>query len=172
MTILGWQLNILRYGKICVLVAVAILEEVAWYLQICNSLSVERISAHGPLVGKELSTLHAICSFCGCLIVFVFPFAVWDLMWIGLYQFLSSLIYFKVKIEVSSRGIVIPRVSHEWQMFTFFLHYLSSDSRQNIANHNKQLKILFYLHLAVCRVWLFMTVKWKKNLDFWTTGSL
>ena len=37
MTILGWLLTFLWYGQICVLVAVAILEENAWHLQICNS---------------------------------------------------------------------------------------------------------------------------------------
>ena len=36
MIILGWPLTILRYGLICVQVAVAIREEVSWYLQVCN----------------------------------------------------------------------------------------------------------------------------------------
>ena len=43
--------DLLRYGQICVLVAVTILEEVAWHMQICNScVSGERIVTHGPLV--------------------------------------------------------------------------------------------------------------------------
>ena len=37
MMILGWSWTVLWYDQICVLVAVAILEEVAWHLQICNS---------------------------------------------------------------------------------------------------------------------------------------
>ena len=37
MMILGWPLTFLWYGQICVLLAVPVLEEVAWYLQICNS---------------------------------------------------------------------------------------------------------------------------------------
>ena len=37
MKILGRPLTFLRYGQINVLVAVAILEEVEWHLQICNS---------------------------------------------------------------------------------------------------------------------------------------
>ena len=49
----------------------------------------------GLLFGKDLLALLAICSFCGCFIVFsVFPFGVGGLMWIWLYEFLSSLIYF------------------------------------------------------------------------------
>ena len=35
--ILGLPMTFLRYGQMCVLVAVAILGEVAWQLQICNS---------------------------------------------------------------------------------------------------------------------------------------
>ena len=44
-------MTFLRYDQICVLVAVAILEEILWYLQICNSCF---LVAHGPLVFMPL----------------------------------------------------------------------------------------------------------------------
>ena len=64
MMILGWPLAILRYGQSFVLVAVAILEEAAWHLQICNScfLSGERIVAHELLVKIGFkSIVHGHC---------------------------------------------------------------------------------------------------------------
>ena len=51
MMILGWPLTFLQYGQICILVAVAILEEVAWYLQICNGCFYQ--VAHGLLFIKR-----------------------------------------------------------------------------------------------------------------------
>ena len=59
MMILGRPLTFLWYGLICVLVAVAILEEVAWHLHICNScfLSGERIVANGPFVSEVLASV-------------------------------------------------------------------------------------------------------------------
>ena len=58
-----WLWTILQYGPICVLIAVAILEEVAWYLQIF--LSSERIMVHEPLVlifpWKQVLTFLANC---------------------------------------------------------------------------------------------------------------
>ena len=67
MMILGWPLTFLRYAQMCVLVAVAILEEVAWCLQICNNCfyQVGELWPMG-LLFIRLSTLKYHCWHANC----------------------------------------------------------------------------------------------------------
>ena len=48
-----------------------------------------------------MPNLLATCLFCGCFIVFVYVYlCCWGLMWISLYQFLSSIMYFALCLHV------------------------------------------------------------------------
>ena len=60
MLILEWPFTFLRYGQICDLVAVALLEEVTWYLQICKSCfyQVSESQPMGLLFQKMVSKFN------------------------------------------------------------------------------------------------------------------
>ena len=60
MMILGWLLSFVRYGQICVLVAVATLEEVVWYLQICNSCFCYQMNKLWPMSLLLFEPAHVI----------------------------------------------------------------------------------------------------------------